>query len=161
MKILEKINHHHKKKKKQIYRILDKKIKYNISYENIDNKRYINIMEKNKKLISGRSTIYGIYQMDTKLWLWCSSLSNCDIKTIYKIEKIKSYNYLFQSLAGEKETFYYQLLTQNVLAIDNMVKLEWINELLLFLTSGMFYFNPLDKQNIQFIIMKKITQQYI
>ena len=76
--------------------------------------------------------------------------------------KLKNMNHLFESSDDKKMTFYYQILTQDVLQISNNDALDWINELLLYLSNDMFYFNPTNSDNnVQFITMSKIKEKYV
>jgi hypothetical protein len=160
MSIINKIKKLNKIKEKEIYNLLDKKKKYQIRYHNMDKKKYVIIESNGIKQLVGSYTIYGIYIMSTKLWIWASSLSNIDIMTIDKINKLKSFSYLFRTPKNKKELFYYQLLTQDTLYITDSECLRWINELLLYLSNGIYYFNPINV-NMQFLILDKIKQKFI
>lgn len=164
MSIINKIKKLNKIKEKKIYNLLDKKNKYQIRYHNMDNnmnkKKYVIIESNGIKQLVGSYTIYGIFIMSTKLWIWGSSLSNIDIMTIKKINKLKNFSYLFKIPKNKKELFYYQLLTQDTLYITDTECLKWINELLLYLSNGIYYFNPIN-DNMQFLILDKIKQQFI
>jgi hypothetical protein len=164
MSIINKIKKLNKIKEKKIYNLLDKKKKYQIRYHNMDNnmnkKKYVIIESNGIKQLVGSYTIYGIFIMSTKLWIWGSSLSNIDIMTIKKINKLKNFSYLFKIPKNKKELFYYQLLTQDTLYITDTECLKWINELLLYLSNGIYYFNPIN-DNMQFLILDKIKQQFI
>ena len=89
MDIINKINKVVKEKNDNIYKILDKKSKYLIKYNKQGDKKYIELINGNKKVITGTFRLFGIYNQTTNLWIWASSLSNSDIKTIKKINKLK------------------------------------------------------------------------
>ena len=77
------------------------------------------------------------------------------------IKKIKASEHLFESDSDPKLNFYYQLLTQDVLYITDDKMLDWINELILYLTGDLFYFNPVNSdENIQFLTLVKIKEKY-
>ena len=72
-------------------------------------------------------------------------------------------NNIFEKSEKTKDIFYYQLLTQDVLLINDSESklLNWINELLLYLSNGLYYFNPINSQNnIQFLYLINIREQY-
>ena len=57
--------------------------------------------------------------------------------------------------------FYYQLLTQDIIYISDNNLLTWINELLLYLSQDISYFNPVNSEgNIQFIGLSKIIEKF-
>lgn len=162
MDIINNINHAYNTKMKNIYNLL--KIKddtFQIEYEKYGEKKYVTIMDKHKKLITCSYRLFGIYQQHTQFFIWASSTSNIDQNTIKRIRRLKRFNYLFKSNTDPKAQFYYQLLTQDIIYIDNYTKIEWINHLLLYLTDGIYFINPINNTNIQFILLKKIKQQYI
>lgn len=161
MDIINKINKVIKEKHNNIYKILDKKSKYLIKYNKQGDKKYIDLMKNDKKVITGTFRLLGTYNQTTNLWMWASSLSNSDIKTIKKINKLKYYQYLFESSTDPKAIFYYQLLTQDVINITNNEMLDWINHLLIYLTDDLYFFNPIQGMNIQFITLKKIKQKFV
>jgi len=158
-KKIKKIN---KKKKKKIIKYLKSNKKYNLTFIQDGSDKQISINDGNKKIITGNYYFYGIYQQDTKLWIWASSIPGVDTKNIENIKKIKSFNYLFESSDNIKMNFYYQLLTQDVLILLNNKMIMWINELLLYLSDSITIFNPLNSDsNIQFISLSKINETYI
>ena len=70
--------------------------------------------------------------------------------------------YLFENNKDIKMLFYYQLLSQDMMLITNDQQIDWINDLLLYLTDGIYYLNPTNKNNnIQIIILKKIIEQFL
>jgi hypothetical protein len=82
---------------------------------------------------------------------------------IKNINKIKKNDHLFEKSEKSKDIFYYQLLTQDVLIINESesILLNWINELLLYLSNALFYFNPINSQNnIQFLYLINIREKY-
>ena len=162
MNIIDKIKQTNKTKTDYINTILNKKNKYLIKFEKKNNEKYISLFNNNKKIITGTYKIYGLYQPSTKLWSWGSSIPNCDQKTIKEITKLKSFNYLFENSNEQKILFYYQLLTQNTLIIKDENMLNWINELLLYLSNDIFYFNPYNEDNdIEFISLTAIKEKFI
>ena len=117
----------------------------------------------NKKLlIAGQYIFYGIYQTQTKLWIWASSIPGINKATIKNIIKIKKLNYLFENESSEISNFYYQFLTQEVLYINDLKMLKLINNLLLFLSNAEYNFNPTNSDlNIQFLFLLNIKEKYI
>lgn len=162
MKILEKINQVIKQKNKEITKILNPKKKYRIDFFKTGKNKMLGIFNDEKMIVSGQYNFYGIYQPYTKLWIWASSIPGIDSTHIKNIKKLKSSDHLFESKTNSKLNFYYQLLTQDVLYITNDQMLDWINELILYLTGDLFYFNPVNSdKNIQFLTLVKIKEKYI
>lgn len=154
-----KISKYVKNKTEKINKILLNNNKYKIDF--LENK-FMGIYINKKLLIAGEYMFFGIYQTSRKLWIWASSIPGINIKTIKSIRKIKKYNYLFENESSEKNNFYYQFLTQDVLFITDIKMLQWINELLLFLSNGEYYFNPSNTDlNIQFLFLLNIKEKYI
>ena len=125
-------------------------------------KNQMGIYDNKKLLIIGDYNFYGIYQPYTNLWIWASSIPGVDKKHIKNIQKIKASNYLFEEDSDPKISFYYQLLTQDVIMVKNEIQIQWINELLLYLSNSLFYFNPINSdENMQFLTLNNIKEQYI
>lgn len=161
MKILEKIKENSIAREKEIFKILNKKKDYILRFNN--DKTLLELYDdKDKKIISGKYVFYGIYQPSTKLWIWASSIPEITKDTIKFINKLKLYDHLFESDSNTKSDFYYQLLNQDTILLKDEEKLSWINDLLIYLSNDLYYFNPSNSQgNIQFIGLSKITQKYI
>jgi hypothetical protein len=162
MNIIDKIKLNNKLKTNNINKILKLTKKYLIKFNIKNNVKTISLFNNNKKIISGTYNIYGIYQPSTKLWIWASSMPNIDQATIKNINKIKSFNNLFENSIDKKMIFYYQLLTQDTLIIKDNKMLDWINELLLYMSDDIYYFNPYNENNnIEFISLSIIKEKFI
>lgn len=158
MKIYDKIIKINKEKNKEIAKLLDNKNILNIKFD--DNK--LLLYHNNKLIIVGSFNFFGIYQQDTKLWIWASSIPGVNVKHIKYINKIREFSYLFEKDDDPKTTFYYQFLTQDTVYIIDNVMLNWINELLIYLSDDIYYFNPINtNNNMQFITLSKIKEKYI
>jgi hypothetical protein len=160
MKLLDKIKQFNEKKNKEITKLLSSSKKYRIDF--LKNKKHqMGIFDDKKLVLSGNYDFYGIYQPYTNLWIWASSIPGVDKKHIKNIQKIKASNYLFEEDSDPKISFYYQLLTQDVILITNEKMISWINELLLYLSNDLFYFNPINSdQNIQFITLSNVKEKF-
>ena len=162
MKILEKINKIVEQKNKEITKILDPKKSYRIDFYKNGKNKMLGVFNDKKMVIGGDYNFYGVYQPYTKLWIWASSIPGVNIKHIKHIKKLKSSDHLFESESDPKLNFYYQLLTQDVLYITDAKMIDWINELILYLTGDLFYFNPVNSdENIQFLTIEKIKEKYL
>jgi hypothetical protein len=162
MNIIDKIITYNKLKTKAIDKILNKKHKYIINFDIKNNNKLISFISNNKKIISGTYNIYGIYQKSTKLFLWATIIPNSSKTIIQKVDKIKSFNYLFEKLDDKKSVFYYQLLTQDTILIKDFQMLDWINQLLIYLSDDVYYFNPLNEDNdIEFITLQTIKEKFV
>lgn len=160
-KIIDKIKKYTEEKNKEITKILNIKKKYRLEFLKENKKKAIGIFDNKKLLLVGDYSFYGIYQPYTKLWIWASSIPGVDKQTIKNIDKLKKMAYLFEEESDSKNTFYYQLLTQDVLLINNDKSIEWINQLLLYYSNGIYHFNPVNNDgNIQFIILSDIKEKY-
>lgn len=162
MKTIDKINQVVEQKNKEIAKILNPKNKYRIDFYKNGNNKMIGVYNGKKMIISGEYRFYGIYQPYTKLWVWASSIPGVDTKHIKYIHKLKQSEQLFESSSDVKENFYYQLLTQDMIYITDERMLEWINDLLLYLTNDLFYFNPVNSdENVQFLTITKIKEKHV
>ena len=147
---------------KSCVKLLSSSKKYRIDFLKNGKKNQMGIYDNNKLVIKGDYNFYGIYQPYTNLWIWASSIPGVDKKHIKNIKKIKASDYLFEEDTDPKISFYYQLLTQDVILITNEQMISWINELLLYLSNDLFYFNPINSdQNIQFITLTNTKEKYI
>ncbi len=162
MKLIDKIKQLNDDKNKAVTKILNSSKKYRIDFFKNGNKNQMGIFDGKKMVLAGDYNFYGVYQPYTKLWIWSSSIPGVDKKHIKNIQKIKASNYLFEEDSNPKISFYYQLLTQDVILITNEKMLEWINELLLYLSNDFYYFNPVNSdENIQFITLTNIREKYV
>ena len=162
MKIIEKVNQVVEQKNKEITKILDPKKKYRIDFFKNGKNKMLGIFDGKKMVVGGEYNFYGIYQPYTKLWIWASSIPGVELKHIKNIKKLKTSDHLFESDSDPKINFYYQLLTQDVLYITDDHMLDWINNLILYLTGDLFYFNPVNsEENVQFLTITKIKEKYV
>lgn len=164
-----------KKNKLKLFNIILNNNKFNnfnfIYYNNTGSQsektriKLLNIINDDKILINCTYNLYGIYQYNTKLWIWATSFQNSNINIINNIKKIKNYYYLFEYnnlKYNNKNLFYYQFLTQDVILINDTKMLKWINELILYLSNDIYYINSLDSNNnLQFITINKIIEKFI
>ena len=164
MKNIKKIND---MKTKKINTLLNPKIKYRLDFFKTNKHNMIGLYDNMKLVLAGEYNFYGIYQQKTNLWIWASSIPGININIIKNIRKIKEADYMFEGSFAEKgndvkNNFYYQLLTQDSIYIDDMKMLNWINELILYLSDDVYYFNPVNSDsNIQFITLKSIKEKYV
>jgi hypothetical protein len=162
MKLSDKIIKIYEKKNNEIIKILDPKKEYLINFQKTGKKKQICFTENKKLVIVGDYTFYGIYQHQTKLWIWASSIPGVDKSHIEKIKSIKKLSYLFESDNNKRISFYYQLLTQDVIQITDDKLLKWITELLIYLSNDIFCFQPINNDdNMQFITLTQINEKYI
>ena len=156
--ILDKINKYNNKKNIEINKKLNIKKNYKINFDN----HKIIITEDNKKIIAGNYIFFGIYQPDTKLWIWASSIPGVNQKQIKIINELKSKNYLFENNEDNESIFIYQLLTNDVVQINDLKLFKIINKTLNFLSDSIIILNPINKyNNTQFIGVNKIVEEYI
>jgi hypothetical protein len=162
MKINDKIKQFNQNKNSSITKLLDGKIKYRIDFFTDGKKKYMGIFNNKKLVIAGNYNFFGIFQPSTKLWIWASSIPGVNINHIKNINKLRTFSYLFESDSNIKSNFYYQLLTQDVVQISNDEMLNWINDLILYLSNDIYYFNPFNSDgNMQFLTLSSIREKYI
>lgn len=126
------------------------------------NKNIISVISNNTKLLIGNYILLGVYQFNTKLWIWASSIPGIKQEDLKIIQQIKQLYHIFENSNDKKNNFFYQLLTQDILLINKKYLLEWINELLLYFTKGVYYFNPVTTTGqIKFVILTNILEEYI
>jgi hypothetical protein len=157
----KKINDYIIMKNKENDKLLNHNKEYNLDFIKKNNKTLATLSIDNKKLLVGEYNFYGIFQHKTNLWIWASSIPGIDKSQIRNINKIKKFSYLFESDNNEKINFYYQLLTQDVLLIDNEKFLDWIKDLIMYLSNDVLILTPSNSENnIQFITIKNIIEKY-
>lgn len=163
MKIIQNIKKFCKKKFKIISKLINIKKEYNIEFVKSSKNKEMKLTMNNQQnvILQGEYHFYGIYQPYTKLWIWASSIPGVDKRHISYINRIKEFNNLFENNNDPRISFYYQLLTENAILITKEEMLEWINELFLYLSNDIYFFNPLNKENnIQFITLSNIKEKY-
>ena len=161
MSIINKIIKNKETKSKEIQKLLDPKKKFTIDFNKKDTNTQIKIIDNKKTVLVGDYHFFGIYQTSTKLWIWASSIPGISRSQIKYISSLKTFNYLFENNNSDKINFYYQLLTQDTVYIDNNQHLEWIIDLILYLSNDIWCFTPMIDSNIQFITISKINEKYI
>ena len=120
----------------------------------------VGIYDNNEKLlVVGEFNFYGIYQSNTNLWIWSSSIPGVSKSIIKNVNILKKLNYLFENDDSDDINLYYQILTQDVILIPEK-DLYKINKLLLYLSEDLMIFNPIIDDNLQFIGLKNIKEKY-
>ena len=116
-------------------------------------------------LLEAEFNFYGIIK--NNMFIWGSSIPLVNKKFLKNIKELKSKSVVienrFKTNKDEKiNYFYYSLLTQEVLLLDNIRDpINLINNLLLELGSDIYILNPTNNSNnIQFIGINKITKRY-
>ena len=159
--INDKILLYNKEKINYISQLINLKKKYKIKFIKYKNYKLLGLYDNNNKLLIGKYNFYGIYQKSNNLWIWASSIPGVEKYHIDNINKIRSFDYIFESSDDPKINFYYQLLTQDILYINNIKYLDWINQLLIYLSNDLYCFTPINKDgNIEFISLYKIKEQF-
>lgn len=161
-KLEKKIKKFNIKKNNEITKILNINKTYNIDFSSNNKQKLIELYNDKELILKGEYNFFGIIQLSTNLWIWGTSLPGINKKDIININKLKSLNYLFESIDTPKAQFYYQLLSEDVLYIKSKKQIKWINYLLLYLSNDIYYFNPINSNsNIQFITLKNIIEKFI
>lgn len=161
--LLYKIQSFYDSKAKYINDTLKLKSDYKILFDKLGDDRVIKLVDNktNNLLLVGNYSFYGIYQNKTNLWIWANSIPGVKREMIDQVNKIKAMNYLFENNDDPTISFYYQLLTQDVLLVSPE-DLQLINDLLIYLSDDIIIFNPVNKEtNTQFITLRNIKEKYI
>jgi hypothetical protein len=157
--IIKKINNYNKKNT-EINKILNIKKNYSINF-NKNKKNQIIFSDNNKKILVCNYIFFGIYQPDTQLWIWSSSIPGVNQKQVKLINKIKNFSYLFENDDDKDIMFIYQLLTNNVIQINDVKLFQLINKTLNYLSDCYMIINPTNKiNNMQFIGINSIIENY-
>jgi hypothetical protein len=126
MNILKKINNYYNKQIIDINKKLNIKKKYTINFDK-DKKQHLTIVSDNKKILVGKYIFLGIYEPENQLWIWASSIPGVNQKHIKLINDIKNKSYLFENDDDPDIIFIYQLLSNDVIQLPNIKKIELIN----------------------------------
>jgi hypothetical protein len=158
MEIINKINKYSAEKNKEINKIINIKEDYTIKF----NKNLLNLTNSfNKKILTSEYIFFGIYQSTTKLWIWSSSIPGVNKKELDKIKSIKNKSFMFEKDNDKKILFIYQLLTNDVIEINDNGLLNVINDTLLYLTNSNYILKPINIYgNVQYIGVTKIIEKY-
>ena len=161
MNILKKINNYYNKQIIDINKKLNIKKKYTINFDK-DKKQYLTIVSDKKKILVGKYIFLGIYEPENQLWIWASSIPGVNQKHIKIINDIKNKSYLFENDDDPDIIFIYQLLSNDIIQLPNIKKIDLINKTLMYLTDSLIIFNPQNNiGNTQFIGLQNITEEYI
>lgn len=160
-KLISKIEETYNEKEKIINKLLNKNKEIEIKFIKSGTKKMVGVFDTNGKLLlKCEYNFYGIYQPKTNLWVWSTSIPGVSSKIISNINKIKAMNYLFESNDSDLINLYYQLLTQDVLLISEE-NVKELNKLFMYLSDDIYIVNPVYDNNIQYIGLKKIKENYI
>lgn len=147
MDIVKKIN---KFKKRNI-----KKLNKKINFDKVTNstiKKKIIIFNVKDKEIEFKYNFYGIIKND--VFYWANVIPGIKGKVIDKVKKMKELSYLFENSKDKKVLFYYQLLTNNMIFINDDKELDMLNSLLMYLDGSLGYFNSINsKGNINLLTL--------
>lgn len=167
MDIITKIKNYSRKAKNKISKFLDLNKEYDIKWIEYKTGKILCIRYDNKNIITGTYKYIGEYQPKKSLWIWGSSISGVNKDIILSCKKIRSFTHLFENptklkkLDKKRYDFFYQVLTSDSMILSSQIELEWLNELILYLTGDLYYFNPIMNDNIQLITLSKIIEQYV
>jgi len=158
MSIIKKINKY-EKKNTEFNKILNIKKNYIINFDR--KKDQIILNDNEKKILIGNYIFFGIYQQDTQLWIWASSIPGINKKQVKIIDKIRNNSILFENNDDPDIIFIYQLLTNDVVKISNIKLFPLINKTLNYLSDSLIILNPVNKlNNVQFIGINNIVEQF-
>ena len=159
MKIFDKIKNNKNQKHKEINKILNIKKNYNINFE----KDVVIITDENKnKIITSEYIFFGVYQPSTKLWIWSSSIPGVNKKQIELVNNIRNKSFIFENDNDKNILLYHQLLTNDVLNLNDNESLEKINDVLMYLSDSLVILTPLNSLgNLQYVGLTKIRTKYI
>jgi len=157
MDIIDKIKNYKKTKSREINKILNIKNNYNINFKN----NLLQLSDNNNKILASEFIFFGIYQPHRKLWLWSNTIPGVSKLQINKVGSIKLKSYLFENNNEKTKSFIYQLLTNDVIEINDEVLLDTINETLQYLSGSELILKPVNSYgNIQFIGLTNIKEKY-
>ena len=165
--IIDKIKSFSKNAKKNISKYLDLNVNYNISSIQYNNSSMIAITHNNKEILVGDYKYFGEFRIKQSMWVWGNAIVGVNKKVLEDVKKIRSFSHLFEGKSKNQKRnqkrmdFYYQLLTSDSLLLSSQIELEWINELVLYLSGDIFWFNPETSNGIQVITLSKIIEKYI
>ena len=147
MDIVKKIN---KFKKRNINK-LNKKINFDkVTNSEIKKKKIIFNIKDDK--IEFKYNFYGIIKND--VFYWANVIPGVKGEVIDKVKKMKGLSYLFENSKDKKVLFYYQLLTNNMMFINDDKELDMLNSLLMYLDGSLGYFNSINqKGNINLLTL--------
>ena len=167
MDIITKIKTFSKKAKKEISKILDLNKEYDIGWLEYQTGKVLVLRYNNKDIITGEYKYIGQYEPNNSLWIWASSMNGIIKEILLQVKKIRSFAHLFDDnikldkLDKKRYDFYYQVLTSDSMILSSQIELEWLNELVIYLTGDLFWFNPVMNDNIQLITLSKVIEKYV
>jgi len=163
MKIIDKIKKNKNEKNKEINKILNIKKNYNINFKKDSLSEAVITDEDNNKVLTSEYIFFGIYQSSTKLWVWSSSIPGVSKNQIELVNNIRNKSFIFENDSNKDILFYNQLLTNDVLNLnDSEDILGKIDDVLLYLSDSFVILKPLNSLgNLQYIGLTKIKTKYV
>jgi len=158
LSLIDKIKNNSNKKLKNIKKILDINDNYNIK---ISRKNFeMEIYKEDKKILSGNFKFLGIIKKNG-VFSWPYMIPGVDKRVIKDVEKIKESKHLFQNSKNKDNMLYKSILSQDSIELNDK-EIEKLNDLLLYLSDGIYYFNTLHNSgNLQLFYLTSINEKYI
>ena len=157
-KILNEIDKVTNDKFKKMSKILDKKINYSVAFNKQKNELIIS--NDKEKVLTAEYNFYGIIRPDGR-FLWAYMIPGVDKRLLPKINKIKSFSYLFEDSDDKTMMFYHQILTQDSILL-NEDEIILLKNLILFLSEDLYYLNSINSsQNLQLLYLSEIKERYM
>lgn len=157
-KLLKKIENYTDKKFNEINKILDIKKNYDIKLSK-ENQQLI-ISEEKKKVLVGSFLFFGIIKKDNTFH-WAYMIPGVDKRVVKQIEKIKSMSHIFLNSDDEDILFFYKILTNDSLLLNDE-QIPKLNSLLLYLSESIYFFNTINNSgNIQLIYLDNINEKFV
>lgn len=158
IKILQEIKKNSNKRLKNMKKILDIKTDYNIKL--LKDRFEMEILDGEKKIISGNFKFFGIIDKDLKFH-WSYMIPSVDKRIINDIEKIKETKHLFQGSSNKDMMLFNSILSQDSIKL-NEDEIDKLNDLLLYLSDGLYFFNTVHRSgNIQLLALTNINEKFI
>ena len=151
--ILNNINTNYQNKKCKLKHMININKKYTISFDN----KHLDLLYmkiNNTTIYSAKYNLYGGIKGTT--WIWANMIDGINKYVIKKLHKLRENKELFTN----KSSFYYKLLSNNTLEIENK-DIIFIQKLLMYLNNDIVILKPINKDNfVTFIGISKIIENY-
>lgn len=158
MNIVKSIDKYYKKQDKKYSKILSND--YIVEFDKI-NMDLIHFFTDEQKELSAKYSFYGIINQNMK-FIWSTKIYGFNNQEMHdKINEIKQKKNIFKGIDNKKAKFYYKLLSNDTIDINDDTDIVNINKLMLYMSKGKFMINPMNSNNfIQMIGINKIKEKY-
>jgi hypothetical protein len=157
-KLLEKINNKYKKQQQGVDKLIDTKLNYIIKLDK-HNKNLLYLKVNKKIMYSADYTFYGLIKNND--WIWANNIDEINDHVIKTVHALREKKDMFMNMNHSELQFYYKLLSNNKIKIENTHEVNMIKKLLIYLNNDIIIFNHVNENDNSLMVgIRKIKENY-